>query len=323
MQKGVTDVAASRTFAAWQAEPLAHPDGSIALYKALPERRPRAVVHINHGMAEHAARYGRFAHHLTAAGYAVFAHDHPGHGATAMTGASQGYFAKREGWQHVIDTVRHVQDEIARLQPGVPLVMFGHSMGAIVTLSTIIKHPEAAKGAAIWNSGVERGPLLAVFRGILKAHRMFKGSDTPSTTARKLTFDAWNKSFAPNRTDFDWLSRDDAEVDAYVEDPLCGFDVTCGMWLDVTDGIAHCADDNALRRLPQNLPIHLLAGAADPCSQNGKAVAHIAERMRAQGMGDVTFDLLDETRHESLNEINRDETTRLFIEWLDARYPQR
>ena len=149
---------------------------------------------------------------------------------------------------------------------------------------------------------------------------MFLGSDVPSSLATKATFETWNREFAPNRTGFDWLSRDPAEVDKYVNDPLCGFPVSIGLWLDVLEGIFFASNDTNLKALPSNLPVHLLAGGDDPCSERGKAVAKIAERMERQGMSDVTIELLADTRHESLNDINRDATTALFVDWLDRRF---
>ncbi len=292
---------------------------NAAVYSAAPAA-PRAIIHINHGMAEHAARYGRFAAALVEAGYAVVAQDHRGHGATTAPGASLGYFGQRDGWEKLCADAEAVNDIARERFPGIPVITFGHSMGAIIALNLAMRRPEKTDALAVWNSGVDNGPLVSVLRGLLKMQKAFKGSDTPSAMAKSLTFDTWNKQFAPNRTDFDWLSRDESEVDAYIADPLCGFPVTTGMWLDVLEGVRFGASDTNLARLPKALQVHLLAGAADPCSENGKAITHIAERMERAGMGDVTTTILPETRHESLNEINRDETIRAFITWLDARF---
>ena len=278
------------------------------------------MVHINHGMAEHAARYERFAAALTAAGYAVFAHDHRGHGHTTAPDSAQGFFAKEDGWAKVIADVDAVNAEIRARHPGTPIVCFGHSMGAIVALNYAMQNPDTIDALAAWNISVDAGVLLIAYRGLLKTERFFKGSDVPSTIAPKLTFEAWNKEFAPTRTDFDWLSRDEAEVDKYVADPLCGFPETISMWLDVTDGVRYAADDGNLAKLPGDLPVHLLAGEKDPVSLHSKAMENLDKRMKTADMSDVSFTLLEETRHESLNEVNRDETTERFIDWLATRF---
>ncbi|MEP1208933.1 MAG: alpha/beta hydrolase [Rhizobiaceae bacterium] len=305
----------------WTSSTLPTSDGaSLQLYQHLPKGKIKAVLQVNHGMAEHAARYQPMAEGLAAAGYAVYAHDHRGHGHTTAPGASPGIFARRGGWDAVIGDVAAVNAHVRQAHPDVPIICFGHSMGSIIAFNYALRHPDTINAAALWNSGVETGALAAIFSIILKVQRMFKGSDVPSGLANKASFEAWNKQFAPNRTDFDWLSRDEAEVDTYVADPLCGFPVSIGLWLDLLEGIYFAADNKNLAQLPKDLPIHLLAGGDDPCSERGKTVANIARRMEGVGMDDVTLEVLPDTRHESLNEINRNETLQSFIAWLDKRF---
>ena len=189
-------------------------------------------------------------------------------------------------------------------------------MGSILAFNYILRHPDTVQGAALWNAGVDTGALAAISSAMLKIQRMFKGSDVPSGLAKKLSFETWNKQFAPNRTDCDWLSRDEAEVDKYVSDPLCGFEITIGMWLDVLEGVYFAADDQNLKKLSKDMPIHLQAGTNDPCTEDGKTVANIEKRMKSAGMTNVNFNLLEDTRHESLNELNRDVVTSDFIKWL-------
>jgi len=304
----------------WTAKPTKLETGAtVAIYRAAPATAPKGTVHINHGMAEHAGRYGRFAQALTEAGYAVIAHDHRAHGDTQHPQSSLGHFGT-EGLDGVLADVSAVQAMAKEENPNSPLITFGHSMGSIITLSHALRNPTASDAIACWNSGADGGALLAVFRSILKVQKAFKGSDRPSGLSKTLTFDTWNKAFAPNRTDFDWLSRDNAEVDAYIADPLCGFPVTIGLWLAVTDGVKAGADDTNFAKLPSTLPVHLVGGLKDPCTENGKAMQNLANRMKARGMSDVTLDLLPDTRHESLNETNREQTTTSFIEWLDKRF---
>ncbi len=296
---------------------------SLNTYKSLPDGEPKAVVQINHGMAEHAQRYQHFATALAEAGYGAYAHDHRGHGHTTAPNSAKGHFARKDGWAKVIADADAVNAEIRNQYPNSPVICFGHSMGAIAALSYAIQHRERIAGLAIWNISVDGGPLLAIYRGLLKTEQFFKGSDVPSRIAPKLSFDAWNKEFAPNRTDFDWLSGDEAEVDKYIADPLCGFDATVGMWLAISDGIRLAANDANLAKLPSALPVHLLAGEKDPVSLHGKAMENLERRMRTIGMTDVNFTLLEHTRHESLNELNRDETTQAFIKWLNELFDTR
>ncbi len=293
----------------------------LKLYSLIPEGRVRAAVQINHGMGEHAARYGRFAEALAAAGFAVYAHDHRGHGATTAQDAPLGVFARNDGFDQVVADVAAIHTHIKENSPQTPVVCFGHSMGSIIALNFALHYPKRVSGLACWNAGVETGALATASKVILGTEKLFKGRNAPSSIALKLTFEAWNKGFKPNRTDFDWLSRDEAEVDKYVADPLCGFAVSVGLWLDLLDGVYYGADDRNLAALARDLPVHVQGGLEDPCSNRGRDMAHLAKRLEGAGLRDVTSVALVGTRHESLNEVNRDQTTADFITWLSARFP--
>ncbi len=302
---------------------LKSPSGAaLCLYARMPKRHARAAVHINHGMAEHAGRYGRFARALTAAGFAVFAHDHRGHGKTTAPDAPKGVFGDAGAFDRVIEDVLAVNAHIRALEPDLPVVCFGHSMGSIIALNFALHHPDKVDALVCWNAGVETGALARISRLILRSEKLLKGRRGVSNLARKLTFGAWNATFKPNRTEFDWLSRDADEVDKYVADPDCGFDVSIGLWLDLLTGVFYGGNDQALAHLPHDLPVHVQGGGVDPCSDKGKDMTHLAARLQAVGVGDVTVSILPDTRHESLNEINRDQTTAAFLAWLEARFPQ-
>lgn len=299
---------------------LESPSGAtLKVYSRMPEGRVRAAVHINHGMAEHGLRYGRFARALSDAGFSVYAHDHRGHGGTTAPDAPLGVFARADGFDKVITDVLAV-NRLIRQRSNVPVVCFGHSMGSIIALNFALRYPERVAGLACWNLGAETGALAALSRIVLSAEAFFKGRNKPSAIANKLTFETWNKEFKPNRTDFDWISSDEDEVDKYIADPLCGFPVSIGLWLDLLDGIYFGADDENLSVFARDFPVHVQGGAADPCSGQGFDMQNLAERLSEADLVDVTLKILPDTRHESLNEFNRDDTTRAFIMWLKDRF---
>ncbi len=303
---------------------LQSPTGAkLCIHEIAPAGLPRAIVQINHGMAEHSARYARFAKYLASRGYAVVAHDHRGHGHTIANGAPLGVFAPKEGMARVMEDVSAVIAHARALHPSAPVLMFGHSMGTIIALNHAHENPGMSEGLALWNTSFDTPFLLTIMVGILKAERMLKGSDVPSGIANKVTFEAWNKEFSPNRTAFDWLSRDPAEVDAYVNDPLCGFPVSIGMWLDVLGSIRSSADPARIARLPASMPVNIVAGGMDPSSLKGEAMLRLAARLEAAGMRDVTTRVWPQTRHEGLNEVNRDAIMEDFANWLDQRFPAR
>jgi alpha-beta hydrolase superfamily lysophospholipase len=280
------------------------------------------VVQINHGLAEHSARYATFASELSDAGFHVYAHDHRGHGFTEAPDAPPGSFdAKGNGASLVIDDIASVHAMIAENHPGLPVFIFGHSMGGLVTLNYLLRHPDSVAGAAIWNANFSAGLLGRVAQGLLGWERFRLGSDVPSRILPALTFDQWAKSVKDRRTDFDWLSHDEQVVDDYVADPLCGWYASVGMWQDVFRFVFAGADDRKLGRIPRDLPLHLIGGDRDPATDGGKAVAALASRLKRLGFNAVKSRVLPETRHESLNDTISREITGEVIDWLRKKIP--
>jgi alpha-beta hydrolase superfamily lysophospholipase len=304
-----------------QTEIYQSPTGSkINLHSLLPLGAARAVVHITHGMAEHSKRYSRFALELTAAGFAVFTHDMRGHGRTISDDAPQGVFAKSDGLNKVLEDQNEIINLIKERLPNRPIICFGHSLGSIINLNFALKYPNQVNAIACWNSGIETGLLPKASRIILAIEGLFRNQNLPSLIAWKLSFEAWNSKFKPNRTKSDWLSRDENEVDLYVNDPYCGFEVSISMWRDVLDGVFYAGNKKNIQKLPKALPVHIIGGAEDPCTQNGSDMKKLATKLQNSGLSDVTCTILESTRHESLNEINRDQTTKQFIKWLEERF---
>lgn len=276
---------------------------------------PRGVVQVNHGLAEHAARYARFAEVLRSYGLAVYAHDHRGHGHTKAPGAPLGSFGAEPAAQKVIADVAAVHDLIATEHPGVPVIVFGHSMGSLIAMNFVLAHSHRIAGAAIWNGNFSAGLLGRLAQAVLAWEKFRLGSDVPSRILPKLTFDAWAKQATDGRTQFDWLSRDHAEVDKYIADPLCGWNASVGMWKTVFDFVFAGANDRNFTVIRRDLPFNLVGGGGDPESEFGKTVQHLESRMRAMGFSNLVTRIYGETRHESLNEINRDIIMKDFAEW--------
>lgn len=276
---------------------------------------PAGVVQICHGMVEHAARYDRFAHFLAARGFHCVAHDHRGHGRTTAPDAPRGVFAERDGADKVIADVVAVRDRIGIDHPGLPVILFGHSMGGLIALNVLSGHAARYAGAAIWNANFSAGLSGTLARALLGWERFRRGSDMPSRLLPRLTFETWGRQVTDKRTPFDWLSRDPDEVDKYVADPLCGFDASVSMWRDVFEFVFRGAADAALDPIPRDMPISLAGGEKDPATFGGRAVTALSKRLQAKGFSRVTTTIYPETRHESLNEVNRDAIMSDFIAW--------
>jgi alpha-beta hydrolase superfamily lysophospholipase len=298
---------------------LASPTGALLnLYVKRAKGAGRAVVQINHGLAEHAARYARFADFLSGHGFHVYTHDHRGHGFTTAPDAPLGRFGGSQGGDKVIADVLAVHDLIGKEHPRLPVIVFGHSMGGLVALDFVLRYSQRVHAAAIWNANFSAGLAGRAALALLAWERFRLGSDVPSRLLPKLTFQAWGKAVPNHKTAFDWLSRDAAEVQAYMADPLCGFDASVSLWRDLFGFIFEGADDANFADVRKSLPVNLVGGAKDPATNHGKAVEHLASRMRRMGFSNLVSTVYAETRHESLNEVNRDKIMAEFANWADS-----
>ena len=290
---------------------LAMDDGvTVHVRRWQPETEPRAVVQVTHGMTEHTGRYGRFAAALVADGYAVWAHDHRGHGGTAPAEADLGYFADEHGFDRIVSDLLAVRAEIGRQGgegAGRQVALFAHSMGSFITQSALAQHPPSAWDAVILaGSDTPGGPPTTAFHQVAKLERLRLGKRGRSTLLDKLAFGPFNRAFRPTRTGSDWLTRDTAEVDQYLADPRTGFLFTTQAWVDFMSGRCRIASTGFGAVRPKDLPILLLTGERDPVGRMGKGVPQLAGQLREAGLTDVQVITYPGARHELLNETNRD-----------------
>jgi alpha-beta hydrolase superfamily lysophospholipase len=278
----------------------------------------KAVVQIVHGLAEHAARYDRLARALTQAGYAVYASDHRGHGQTPRGPRDFGYFCDRDGFEQVVEDVYAVNRHIVAAHPGLGVVLLGHSFGSFVVQRYLALHGESIQAAVLSGTTGGGAALLKVALGIARMERLRLGARNTSALMQKLTFGGYNNAFKPTKTDFDWLSRDADEVAKYVADPLCGFAVTTQAWCDLLAGMIGNEDPALRARVPKHLPIYIMSGAVDPTGRASQGPKALAAAYESAGLDQVTLRLYPESRHELINETNRDEVTSDLIAWLDA-----
>ncbi|MGE7368194.1 alpha/beta fold hydrolase [Neorhizobium sp. NPDC001467] len=288
---------------------------SLAYHYAPASVAPIGIIIVCHGLAEHSRRYRPFAEAMAARGFHVYAHDHRGHGETTAVDAPIGRFAVRNGVKAVIDDTMALRDRAASVHPGLPIILLGHSMGGLIALNAAEDFPGSFDGLAIWNANFHPGLAGRAAQILLKTERALKGSDVPSTLLPKLTFGAWNRAIGEGRTDFDWLSHDPVAVDAYVADPLCGFDASVSMWLDIFEMTFRAIGNDRLLRLPQDLPVHLVGGGQDPATDNGQAVKWLSRQMHRLGMTAVTCAIYRDMRHETLNEIGAADAMAQFSAW--------
>ena len=295
-------------------------DGTrLFLYRWQPEAGValRGAVQIAHGMAEHAGRYERVARALTEAGFIVYANDHRGHGKTAGDPKRVGFFAESGGWEKVVDDLHQLTARIRREHPGLPVILFGHSMGSLLSRHDMVLHGEELAGVILSGTTGDPGLLGAAGRVAARATAALKGARTPSPLLDTLTFGAFNKAFAPARTRFDWLSRDAAEVDKYVADPFCGAIFSAEFFCDLLRGLRFINDPANLARIPKTLPVYLFSGALDPAGAQTRGVRQVHEALQRAGLKSLTLRFYPEARHEMLNETNWEEVHRDVLAWLE------
>lgn len=296
----------------------------IFVVQWLPEtgKRIKGIVQISHGMAEHCLRYQPLADYLTRRGYAVYASDHRGHGHSVGNDDSLGHYADQDGWNKVVDDLYRVNTEIRQLHPGVPVTMLAHSMGSFIARSYVFRHADTIQALIVSATGIRYGAIASIGRAIARWDARRIGPRTPSKLMATLSFGTFNLRFFPARTPSDWLSRDVAQVDKYLNDSLCGFDCSAQLWVDLFSGIIEFEklEKTSVQQLPRNLPILGIAGTHDPTSMGGLGIKQLMKQYQQGGMSDVAFKLYEKGRHELFNETNRQQVFDDLGEWLDRRF---
>lgn len=262
---------------------------------------PRGVVQVAHGLAEHAARYDRFASALNAAGLLVFATDHRGHGRSIVD--TPGDFGDA-GFDGLIADVAAYGAKLAEEYPELPLVLFGHSMGSFAAQAVLLDHSRQYAAAVLSGSTA---------LDVLAAGMAQSAAESPEPAG----LEAFNAGFE-HRTGYEWLSRDETEVDLYVADPLCGFDLPEVTVPSLFAPAPRLADPEQLKTIRPDLPVLIASGDADPLAGGGQLVELLGQRYRDAGLGDVTVTTYAGARHEILNETNRDEVTTDLVDWIVA-----
>lgn len=282
----------------------------------LPAGKVRMVVQLAHGMAEHIARYEGYATWLNARGVLVVGHDHAGHGQSASSAEYLGFFAREQGWQKAVDDLHRVCCYAQRRWPDVPYALLGHSMGSFLVRSCAAARPDMADAYVLCGTA-GKNPALPLARAIAKAQVRSMGLLRESVLLDRLSFGTYNRRIPRPRTKFDWLTRDEAVVDRYVEDPLCGFVFKVGGFGDLFEGLADINAPGWAGRTAHK-PYLIIAGTADPVGGYGAGPTQVARALENAGR-DVTLRLYEGARHELLNEINREEVYEDILRFFEEK----
>jgi len=261
---------------------------------------PAGAVQLVHGMGEHMLRYEEFAHALATAGFVVYGHDQRGHGATAKSPDQLGDLGP-DGWPALVAEIGVLGALVRSEQPGLPLGLVAHSMGSFATQQYLLTGSDTVDAVAL--TGTAAIDLLEPALDL----------DAPLELAM------FNAAFQPQRTDFDWLSRDEAIVDAYVADPKCGFGLDTDSVRAMFLGARALADPDRVAAIRADLPVYLAVGDHDPVNAGLALLNPLADRLRTAGVKDLTVRVYPGARHEVLNETNRAEIVGDLVTWLRDR----
>ncbi len=284
-----------------------------------PSKVIKGHIHILHGMAEHQGRYLGFAEKLADTGYLVSMHDHRGHGKTAeLNHEVKGFFSEKNGFEHVVEDVKTVTDEI-RTQYELPkMILFGHSMGSFVARRYSELYSEELCKAIYCGTG-SVGVQHYAGANLAKGLAAGKGKREESKLLNQLSFGLFNNKINQPKTAVDWLTRDEAEIKKYLADDDCGFISTNQFFVDLLGGIITLSKRAEVARIRKDLPILLISGSKDPVGGFEKGVWRVARQLSRAGLQDITVQLFAEMRHEILNEINNDFVIQTILNWLEKK----
>lgn len=278
----------------------------IHAIKWLPDiEKPVCIFQIVHGMAEHIDRYDEFARFLAGKGFLVVGDDHLGHGKSVPEGGTYGYFCEQDAANVVVRDVHRLKKIMQEQYPGVPYLILGHSMGSFILRNYLFRYGSGIDGAIIVGTGMQSKFTLFMARTVTAVQKLFCGPKHVGKFIDKASFGNYNERFEPVRTTADWLSRETANVDRYLADPMCGFVFTLNGFATLFELIHNCYDEKKINSMPKQLPVILLSGADDPVGNYGKSVEMVYHSYLEHGMQNVQMKLYEKDRHELLNETDR------------------
>lgn len=294
-------------------------DGKEIFYRCWDDvDRERGVVQIAHGMAEHCYRYDYLAKKLNENGFVVYANDHRGHGYTEKDKSNLGYYADENGWHKVRDDMKTLTDIIKEKHNGSNLFLFGHSMGSFLSRAYIQNYGKELTGVILSGTGGNPGIIGKIGKMIADGEVKKKGPKHRSEKMDKMSFGKFNNEFKPNKTEFDWLSRDEKEVEKYIKDEFCGFLCTSKFFSDLLGGIIEINKKENILNIPKNLPIFLISGDKDPVGGNKKGVLQAYISYADAKIEDVSYKFYKDARHEIMNEINKEEVIVDVVNWINS-----
>ena len=281
---------------------------------------PKAIVHIIHGMSEHAARYDHFATWLNSNNISVISSDLRGHGKTAGELKNVGHFATRNGWEKVCKDIVLITEDIIKKYPNLPIIFLGHSMGSFLLRKISYSFGDYGSGYIFSSTAGHPGLLGIAGVRIAKLNVKLMGKRNKSQLMTQLTFGDFNKKYKDKKTNKDWLSRDEGIVNQYINDPYCMQTFSSQFYNDLVEGLLEINQTSNIDKMNKDLPILLFAGDMDPVGNYGKGTQEVYDKMKSCGVKDIELVMYEQGRHEMLNEINKMDVYQMILNWIYNKF---
>jgi alpha-beta hydrolase superfamily lysophospholipase len=278
---------------------------------------PRAIVQLVHGGAEHAGRYSALARALNDQGYCVYAEDHRGHGRTGLLNGKLGDMGEVNAFERVCEDVLDLGERAQVENPGIPLIILGHSLGSLITQRILLQHSELYAAAIL--SGSPDILDIANVADVVHAEASRLGRSAVSDTLEAGILEGFNAAFPDAATPYEWLTRDPGQIDLYEDDPWCGFPLCTGAWQDLIAAMLVTTESPVVAAVRNDIPVYILSGEDDPVHNNWTAIDRLAGNYSDGGLEDLTVKGYQGGRHEMFNELNRDEVVVDLLAWLNMK----
>lgn len=291
----------------------------IHAVKWLPEGTPRAVLQIAHGVTEHILCYRELAEYFTKRGFVVVGNDHLGHGSSIAQDSEPMYFGGKNSWFTAERDLYTCRKLMKRQYPDIPYIILGFSLGSFLVRTLLIRHPGKADAAILAGTGQIPLLQLKIAEYMAKKEARRAGEQYTTPLIGKLTFETYNRQFAPNRTKCDWLCASEEGLQRYLDDPLRGEAMSAGLFRELLNGMHYTGSIKNQRQMDTTMPILLLSGDNDPVGANGKGVRKVYTTMKKAGVQNISKKLYPGLRHDIFLEDERYNVFGDIEKWIDQQ----
>ena len=290
-------------------------DGQTKIHaiKWIPEKEIKAILQIAHGVTEHIDRYDELAEYLTDKGILVVGNDHLGHGKSLGTTM---YFGPEGSWNYVVEDINTCKNLVEEEYPTLPYFMLGFSLGSFVLRNFLIDYKPNIAGAVIVGTGYNSNFEVALAKFIANSEAKKYGEENTTDKIKSLTFATYNKMFENPKTEYDWLSLSEKNLDEYTKDPLRGEAMSSGLFRELLSGMKYTCNFINIKNMNKETPILFLSGDKDPVGGQTKGVNKVYDLFKKANIKDVTLKYYENLRHDVLHEDNKKEVYDFIYKWL-------